>query len=277
MLAIITIVIIYPLFYLVKLSFTNTNNINLLSGTSRFIGLKNFVGHFNDKAFLKSMWNTLYFTIISVGISTLFGILIAYIIYPMKVLFKNLMLACVLLPALIAETACGLMFKPMLNTTIGIFNYLLGIIGIEAINYLGDKNLAQWAIIWLNVWQWTPYMFIFVLSGIEGLNVSYFEVAKLEGASDLQVLWHVVLPLTKPIILVALFFRITNALRLFDKVYVITGGGPGFATDTITSYIQRIGIQRMEFGYSSASGIIMLIFTAIIGAIAMKFMYDSNT
>jgi multiple sugar transport system permease protein len=222
------------------------------------------------------MWNTFYFTVFSVGLSTLFGILIAYIVYPMKVLFKNFMLACVLLPALIAETACGLIFKPMLNTTIGIFNYLLGIIGIGAINFLGDKNLAQWTIICLNVWQWTPYMFIFVLSGIEGLNISYFEAAKMEGASALQVLWHIVLPLTKPIILVAMFFRITNALRLFDKVYVITGGGPGFATDTITSYIQRIGIQRMEFGYSSASGIIMLIFTAIIGAVAMKFMYYSN-
>jgi multiple sugar transport system permease protein len=263
--------------YLVKLSLTDTNNMNLLAGTAHFVGLRNFIRNFRDKAFMTSMWNTLYFTFFSVGFSTLIGIIVAYIVYPMRLFYKNLMLACILLPALIAETACGLIFKPMLSTTIGIFNYLLSFVGIDPLNFLGDKILAQWIIIALNVWQWTPYMFIFVLSGMESLDTSYFEVAKLEGASAVQVLRHIVLPLTKPIILVAMFFRVTNALRLFDKVYVLTGGGPGFATDTITSYIQRVGIQRMEFGYGSASGIIMLLFTAIIGAVTLKFMYDANT
>jgi multiple sugar transport system permease protein len=276
MLLLISIIIVYPIIYLVKLSFTDTNNMNLLAGTARFVGLRNFVRNFRDKAFMTSMWNTLYFTVVSVGLSTIFGIIVAYLVYSMKAVQKNIMLTCILLPSLIAETACGLMFKPMLNTTIGIFNYFFTSAGFTAFNFLGDKTLAQWMIILLNVWQWTPYMFIFALSGMEGLSSSYFEVARLEGASSLQTLWHVVLPLTRPIILAAMFFRITNALRLFDKVYVLTGGGPGFATDTITSYIQRVGIQRMEFGYGSASGIIMLLFTAIIGAVAMKLMYDTN-
>lgn len=136
--------------------------------------------------------------------------------------------------------------------------------------------IAQWVIILLNVWQWTPYMFVFMLSGIEGLDGSYFEVARMEGASKMQTLGHIIIPLIKPIILVALFFRITNSLRAFDKIYVLTGGGPGFATDTITSYIQRVGILRMEFGYSSAGGVIMFFISAVIGVIALKFMYDSN-
>jgi multiple sugar transport system permease protein len=276
MLLLIGIVIIYPVIYLFKLSFTDTNNLNLLSGTARFVGFRNFIRHFQDQAFMTAIWNTLYFTVISVGLSSILGIIFAYLVYPLKTMTKNIVLACVLLPSLIAETACGLMFKPMLNTTIGVFNYLISLAGIAPLNFLGDKILAQWVIILLNVWQWMPFMFIFTLSGMESLNASFFEVAKLEGASALQILWRIVLPLTKPIILVAMFFRITNALRLFDKVYVLTGGGPGFSTDTITSYIQRVSIQRMDWGYSSASGIIMMFFTAIIGAVAMKFMYDVN-
>jgi multiple sugar transport system permease protein len=212
-----------------------------------------------------------------VGLSTLFGIVLAYLVYPMKTLKKNLMITCLLLPTLIADTACGLIFKPMLSTTVGVYNYLLTSIGLPALNFLGEMSMARWVIVILNVWQWTPYMFIFILSGMEGLSASYFEVARMEGASSLQCLRLIVLPLIRPIVLVAVFFRTTNALRLFDKVYVLTGGGPGFATDTITSYIQRVGIQRMEFGYSSASGMIMLAFTAIVGAIALKFMYDANT
>lgn len=277
MLVIIGVVIIYPIIYLVYLSFTDTSSVNLLAGTAKFVGLRNYTRHFRDSAFLTSIKNTLFFTVVSVGLSTVFGLILAYMIYPMKAWKKNLMLTCILLPALISDTACGLIFKPMLNTTIGVYNYILTTIGLPALNFLGEKVLAQWVIILLNVWQWTPYMFIFCLSGMEALDASLFEVAKLEGASSLQVLRMIILPLIKPVLLVAMFFRTTNALRLFDKIYVLTGGGPGFATDTITSYIQRMGIQRMEFGYSSAGGMIMLGITAVIGAVALKFMYDSNS
>ncbi|HEY5583119.1 MAG TPA: sugar ABC transporter permease [Ruminiclostridium sp.] len=276
MLLIIGVVIIYPIIYLFYLSFTDTSNMNLIANNANFIGLKNFIRHFKDKAFITSIWNTLYFTAVSVSLSTLIGLFLACIVYPMISVRKNLMVTCILLPTLIAETACALIFKPMLDTSIGIFNYMLTFIHLPAINFLGDKVSAQWVIIALNVWQWAPYMFVFLLSGIESLSISYFEVLRLEGATFFQRLWYVILPLIKPIALVAIFFRITNSLRLFDKIYILTGGGPGSATDTITSYIQRVGILRMEFGYSSAGGVIMLLITAVIGAITLKYMYNVN-
>lgn len=276
MLLIVGVAIIYPVAYLFYLSFTNTSNLNLISNTAHFVGLNNYIGHFKDKYFLISIWNTLYFTAVSVLISMIIALFLAYIVYPMTRGRKNLMVTCVLLPTLIAETACALIFKPMLDTSIGVFNFILTSVHLPAVNFLGDKVAAQWVIILLNIWQWTPYMFVFMLSGMESLSTSYFEVARMEGASALQRLWHVILPLTKPIVLVAAFFRITNSLRLFDKIYVLTGGGPGSATDTITSYIQRVGILRMEFGYSSAGGVIMLLITMIIGAVTLKYMYEVN-
>ena len=276
MLIIILAVIVYPICYLFYLSFTDTNNFNLISGLAEWVGLENYIRHFQDKAFITAMWNTLYFTIVSVGLSTVLGILLAYTIYPLKRGYKNLMVACILLPTLISETACALIFRPMLDFSTGIINYLITSIGLPGINFLGDATIAQWVIMLLNIWQWTPYMFIFMLSGIESLDTAYFEVARIDGASKLEILWHVILPMITPVLLVAVFFRVTNSLRAFDKIYMLTGGGPGFATDTITSYIQRVGILRMEFGYSSAGGVIMLLFTALIGAIALKFMYENN-
>ena len=117
-------------------------------------------------------------------------------------------------------------------------------------------------------------MFVFILSGMETLQTSYFEVAKIEGANHLQIIIKIILPLILPIITVALFFRLVSALRIFDMVYILTGGGNG--TETISAYIRRLGISRMEFGFSSAGGVIMLFITAFFGLIALKFMYDSN-
>jgi multiple sugar transport system permease protein len=205
------------------------------------------------------------------------GVLLGYIIYHTRAGMKNFMISLVLIPTLISETACSLMFQPMLNATIGVFNYVLNVMGLESINFLGDKDVAKWVLIIISIWRSAPYMFIFVLSGIEGLDTTYFEVARIDGASGLQILWKIVLPLIRPIIAVAGFFQLTGYLRFFDLVYVLTGGGPGGATETLATYIMKMGIKRMEFGYSSASGVIMLVITAIFGAVAMKIMYDSNT
>jgi multiple sugar transport system permease protein len=276
MLLIITGIIAYPLLYLIVLSFTDTNNFNIVSGGAKFIGFNNFLRNFKDKALFASIGNTLYFTFIIVSLSTVIGILLGYIIYHLKASAKNHMIAFVLLPTLISESACSLIFKPMLNASIGVFNYVLNLAGIESINFLGDRTVAKCVLIIISIWRSAPYMFIFVLSGIESLDTAYFEVARIDGASGLQVLRKIVLPLLRPIIAVAAFFQLTGYLRFFDLVYVLTGGGPGAATETLAIYIQKIGIKRMEFGYSSASGIIMLIITAIFGAAALKVMYDST-
>jgi multiple sugar transport system permease protein len=277
MLLMVTAIIAYPLVYLFVLSFTDTNNFNIISGNAKFIGFNNFLRNFKDKAFFASIGNTLYFTFIIVGLSTIIGIILGYIIYHIKASVKNFMITFVLLPTLISEGACSLMFKPMLNASIGVFNYILNIAGIESINFLGDRTAAKWVLIIISIWRSAPYMFIFVLSGIESLDTAYFEVARIDGASALQIVWKIVLPLIRPIIAVAAFFQLTGYLKFFDLVYVLTGGGPGGATETLAIYIQKIGIKRMEVGYSSASGIIMLIITMIFGAVAMKAMYDSNT
>ncbi|HEY9594405.1 MAG TPA: sugar ABC transporter permease [Spirochaetia bacterium] len=276
MILIIGVIVIYPTIYLFYLSFTDTSNLNLISGGARFVGLRNYIVQLGDKAFLTSIWNTLYFTAVSVGASTIVGLALAWLVYSMQPIAKNILVPLVLVPNIVAETACALMLKPMLDSSIGIFNYLLSLVHVAPVSYLGDKVNAQWVIMVLNVWQWVPYMFIFFLSGIESLNISYFEVARLEGASSFRLLRSIILPLIMPIVLVAVFFRVTYSLRLFDKIYVLTGGGPGNATDTITSYIQRVGILRMDFGYSSAGGVIMLLITAVIGALTLKRMYGTN-
>ncbi len=272
-LLLMSVIIAYPLFSLLYLSFTNTNAFNIISGDISFIGLKNFILLFKDKIFLKSIFNTMYFVVVSVFLEFFFGTVIAALVYPIGRKLKNLIITLVLIPTMIADVAVGLVWETLLNVSTGVINYFIKLLGFNSISFLSNKSLAMITIILIAVWQWTPFLFIFVLAGMESLKTTYFEVAKLEGASLLQTWIHIILPLIKPVILVALFFRITSAIRVFDKVYVLTGGGPGSATETISTYIRRVGFVDVNFGIASAGGVVMLLIAFIIGIISLRYMY----
>lgn len=273
---ILAVVVAYPLLSLIYLSFTNTNAFNLLSGTQSFVGLDNFVNLFRDSIFLKSVFNTFYFTIVSTGLQFLLGLLLALMVYPMSKRSKNAIVTLLLVPAMIADVAVGLLWSSLLNISTGVINYLVRLFGFDSIAFLGESKLAMLTIIIIAVWQWFPYMFLFTLAGLESLSVHYIEVAKLEGCNAFQSLYYVTLPLISPVLFVALFFRITSSIRVFDKIFVLTGGGPGSATETISTYIQRLGFVNLKFGFASAGGFIMLLIAMLIGLISLKFMYGSN-
>lgn len=270
---ILVMVIAYPLYSLFRMSFTNVSALNLLSGTEKGIGLNNYLKLLKDPIFIKSILNTLYFTVISVGLQVILAIILAMLVFPMKRRVQNLIITLLLFPAMIADVAVAMVWKPLLDASTGLINYYIGRMGFSPINFLGDATIAMWTVIIMAVWQWTPYMFIFVLSGMQALSTSYYEVAELEGANVFQKLRYVILPLIKPVLMVAIFFRITSSIRVFDKVYVLTGGGPGSATETISTYIQRVGFTKMEFGLASAGGVIMLALAAILGFMFLKSMY----
>lgn len=270
---ILLLVIVYPIYSLFSMSFTNVSAFNLISESEKFVGVSNYLKLLKDPIFRKSIGNTLYFTVVSVGLQVVLAIILAMLVFPMKKSTQNIIVTLLLFPSMIADVAVAMVWKPMLDASTGLINYYIKLLGYDPVNFLGDPTIAMWTVIIMAVWQWTPYMFIFVLSGMQALSSSYYEVAELEGANVFQKLRYVILPLIKPVLLVAIFFRITSSIRVFDKVYVLTGGGPGSATETISTYIQRVGFTKMEFGLASAGGVIMLALAAILGFMFLKSMY----
>ncbi len=275
-LILMSVIVVYPLFTLIYRAFTDTNAFNLITGDISLVGLKNFILIFKDKIFLKSILNTLYFVVLSIFLQFCLGVFLAGLVYPLGRKAKNIIITLVLIPTMIADVAVGLVWQSLLNATTGAINYFIELLGFSGIYFLADRRLAMLTIILIAVWQWTPYLFLFILAGMESLKSTYFEVAKLEGASVFQTWIHVILPLIRPVVLVAVFFRATSAIRVFDKVYVLTGGGPGSATETISTYIRRMGFVNLNFGLASAGGVVMLFIAFLIGIISLRYMYKVN-
>lgn len=266
-------IVVYPLGYLVYISLTNASGFNLLSHSFHSIGIANYINQLSDPSFQRAIYNTLIFTVFSVSAQTVLGFGLALLVHPLPARIKAIATTALLVPTMIADVAVGLIWKSLLNYSTGLINYFLNVIGSPSIDWLGNAHLVMPVIIAISVWQWTPYMFLFVLAGLESVPLSYFDVLRLEGANTAQSLRYVLLPLLWPIIAVALYFRVTNSIRLFDKVFIMTGGGPGDASATISTYIQREGFSNLQYGFASAGGVIMLIIAALIGFLFLRMMY----
>lgn len=266
-------IVVYPLGYLVYISLTNASGFNLLSHSFHSIGIANYIHQLSDPSFQHAIYNTLIFTVFSVSAQTVLGFGLALLVHPLPARVKAIATTALLVPTMIADVAVGLIWKSLLNYSTGLINYLLNVVGSPSVNWLGNAHLVMPVIIVISIWQWTPYMFLFVLAGLESVPISYFDVLRLEGASTAQSLRYVIFPLLWPIVAVALYFRVTNSIRLFDKVFILTGGGPGDASATISTYIQREGFSNLQYGYASAGGVVMLIIAAIIGFLFLRMMY----
>lgn len=274
--ALVVLVIGYPVYYLVSLSFTNVNGFNLLSQSYRWVKFRNYQKLFNDPIFLRAIVHTLGYALGTVAVQTLLGFWLAGAVYRMGRLQKTLVTTLLLFPTMVADIAGALVWRPLFDVSTGVLNYFIKSFGLPPVNFLGDPILARITVMAVAVWQWTPYMFLFVLAGMESIDTSLYEVAKLEGASSRVVMTRIVAPLIRPVLLVAVYFRITDSLRVFDKVFVLTGGGPGSATETISTYIQRTGFANMEYGLASAGRVVMLGIAFLFGLISLKLVSAYN-
>ena len=180
--------------------------------------------------------------------------------------------ALLLLPVMATPVSVGLIWKLMLNSDFGIVSGWGQIFGSGNILWLSDPTLAVLSIVIMDVWQWTPFMFLIMLAGLEGLPKEPFEAAKVDGASEWQVLTLVTLPLMRRIVVIAVVFRLMFAIATFDTVYVLTKGGPARATDLITLYIHREGFVNLNIASASAISFIVLI--AVLAITTLLFKRD---
>ncbi|MBN2908765.1 sugar ABC transporter permease [Polycladomyces sp. WAk] len=238
-----------------------------------YVGLQYYRQFAQDPRMWASLENTLVFTVISVTLELVFGLWIALLLNK-QFLGRGWVRASVLIPWAIPTVISALMWKFLFDGQNGIVAKLFEVLHI--IPNMGELLTTKWgsmfAIIVADVWKTTPFMALLLLAGLQTIPQSLYEAAEVDGASRYQQFVKITLPLLKPTILVALLFRTLDAFRIFDLVFVLTGGGPGNATETISIYAYKTMFAQMNFGAGSALSVIVFFCVAVISMIFVKVL-----
>jgi len=250
-----------PLGYGFGLSFTRYKL--TLQKAPEFIGFQNYVNMFKDELFINALNNNIFFAALSVSFELVMGIIIAMMLSDDNKL-SRILITFLMVPMIIAPVASGTLWRMMLDRTYGIVNYLLHLIGLPPVSWLGDYRIAIYTIIIVDCWQFTPFVALLVLSSIKAIQKEIIEAARVDGASPWKVFTKVVLPITSPVIIIVAMIRFIDAFKVFDTIFVMTQGGPGSATEMLPTYIYRQGIKFMRVGYSSATAILFISSMSII-------------
>lgn len=258
---------VYPLAYAVITSFYE---LDFLKGDTSFVGLDNFKNLFEHDVFWVSLRNTIIFVIAAVLMEVLLGTALAIYFNSVKGKGLKLIRTAILLPMLLPPITVALTWKMMYDYQFGIINYIIGWFGIAPIEWLSSSNLALLSIIITDVWQWTPFVFLIVFASLQAIPEDIYESASVFGANAAQCLRYITLPLLKPTIILVLLLRTIDTFQVFDKMYVLTGGGPGNATETITFYIYRYGFKYFETGYATAASIVLVVFIILFSIVYLK-------
>lgn len=261
----ILLIVIYPLGFSLWASFTN---MRLTSPIASFVGLDTYGQALGSEIFQDSLIVTGLFLVTVVLSEFILGFALALSFSRMR-RTHPLLRALLLLPVMATPVSVGLIWKLMLNSDFGIITSWGEFLGLGRILWLSDPVLAFISIVIMDVWQWTPFMFLILLAGLEGLPREPLESAAVDGASPWQSLIHVTLPLMKRIIVIAVVFRLMFAIATFDTVYVLTKGGPARATDLITLFIQREGFVNLNIAFASAVSFLVLV--AVLFATTILF------
>ena len=256
----VLLIIIYPLCYAVWASFTN---LRLTSPRWDYVGFGRYGEALGNGVFHDSLLITALFIGLALVLEFVLGFALALSFWRMRRRHPVLR-ALLLLPVMVTPVAVGLLWKLMLNSDFGVLSHVGAALGLGTIPWLSDPILAKASIVVMDVWHWTPFIFLILLAGLESLPREPFESAAVDGAPPWWTLRKVTIPLMKRIIAIALVLRLMFALATFDSVFVLTKGGPARATDIITLYIYRQGFINLNISYASAVSFILLLIVLFV-------------
>lgn len=233
-----------------------------------YVGLENYRVVFSDAAFWQAGWVTLKFTVVAVGMQMILGIGIAFLLHG-ATFAKGLTRSLLILPLATSAAVTGLFWRYLYDTQFGVMNWMLGSLGLPEPNWLGDYTIALWSVVLFDIWQWTPFVALIALAGLQALPKEPFEAAELDGASRWRVLTTLTFPLLKPVLFLVLVLRTIDCVRLYDAVAVLTRGGPGTATETMTFYLYRTGLKLFRMDYASTMAIFFLYVMLVAAVFAL--------
>ena len=234
-----------------------------------FIGFANYVRAFKDPIFLNAFRISLIFCVIATTLEIIFGFILAYFTIGEKLVMR-IVRTILILPMVIAPVVTGTIWRMILNTNSGLLNLLLGYIGVQGSNWLGEPSLALMSVIFIEIWQWTPFVFIVFSAGFSVIPVEVYEAAKVDGAGRFTILKSIIIPYLIPVIFIALLFRIVDTLLVLDSVFTTTFGGPGFSTNVITLFVYWQSLRYFNISYASAASWILSLLTICIALFLIK-------
>lgn len=260
----------YPIINGLYLSLTNTS---LITQESEFTGFSNYLQLWGDAQFWNAWWHTMWFTAASTTLETVIGLGMALILCEA---FKGrgLVRAAMLVPWAMPTVVTSKMFGWLFDGQNGIINYILLQFGLidQNINWYGSPDTAMTTIIIADVWKTTPFMALLLLTGLQTVPNSLIEAARMDGAKGWITFWYIRLPLLLPTLLIAGLFRSLDAFRVFDLVYVLTGGGPADSTETLSTLSYKVLFSTLQFGYGSAVSTAMFVTEGIIAIVFCLFL-----
>lgn len=265
--------LIYPIMKMVFDSFFKVG----ITGNRAFIGLDNYIKAFTAGGFMKQLKNTLVYILIAVSVETILGFIFA-LLFELNYKGSKIVRSFMMTPLMIAPLVAGLIWKLMMSSNFGIVNEMLMRIGILSnasdILWLADSRWSLIACCIADIWLTTPFMMLMILAGLQGLDGSMVEAARMDGANKLQEIFYIKVPGIKPVLLTALSVRIIDAAKTFDIIWAMTEGGPNSSSETISIVIYKTLVKYNNTGYASAMAVIFIIVLVVFTLIFMQSLWN---
>ena len=265
----VALLMIFPVLYTLFLSFTNWN---LTSGMPlSFNGINSYLRVLTEPRFLHAVGRTFAFTFFAVVIEGFLGVAIALILNRAFV-GKSIAKLLFLLPLVATPVAVGIVFNLFYDPTIGLANFVLKSLGLPQGLWISSAGSVIPSLILVDVWQWTPMITLIVLAGLAGLSEEPVEAARVDGASEWQILRYVTLPMVMPVILTAVILRLIDALKTFDIIFAMTGGGPGYASETLNIMGFKYSFEYFRMGQSAVIlvALFLIVFLCSLGIMKLR-------
>ncbi|MDO5142335.1 MAG: sugar ABC transporter permease [Eubacteriales bacterium] len=258
----------YPLLYTLIYSFTDYQ---YLKGTdaAQFIWLKNYIDLFRNTYFRQAVLNTIKFTLLAVTFEMVLGLLLAVFINSLH-RGQKVMRTLVLLPYLLPAVTVALGWRMMLSSNYGILNQMLEGLGLPVFNWFMDTKTAFGTVLLIDVWQNVPFVFLLLYASLQSVPETQYEAARIDGAGVIVQFFRITLPNIKNGLALCALLRTIDTFRLFEKVNILTGGGPAGTTSTITQFLYNNGIKSLKFGFGSAGAIVMTLLVLILSSFYIK-------
>lgn len=258
MVGIMLVLTVFPTLFLVYISLHIWNL--TIASNRRMVGLENYQQVLTSGDFYSSLATTLVYVSSSLIVELVLGTIVALFIYHrLPGRWRGILQTTFLIPMMMSYIAVGLLWRFMWQPTIGVINYGFLLLGVAQQGWIGEPDMAMVTVVIADIWQWTPFVILIVLAGLEGLPKEPFEAAKMEGASRWQVFRYITFPMLRPVLFIAALFRGADLFRAFAKIFTMTRGGPGNSTEVLSILIYLSGFRQGSLGISSTYAVLMIV------------------
>ncbi len=240
--------------------------------TAEFIGADNYLRMLRDENVQESMWVTFKFGFFTITIEMTLGVALALLLEK-PIRGASIFRTIFIMPLMISPVVVGLVWRYLFDARAGWINHYMELVGFEPLIWLGEPHLAFFAIVFTDIWQWTPFVFIIVIAGLQALPSEVLEASRIDGANTWQQIFLVKLPMIKSILIIALLLRLIDVFKGLEVMLILTEGGPGLATELLSLHVYKTAFDAQQLGYAAAISVLLLL---IVFALSLAILLVSN-